>query len=80
MHMTDWITKLDGFLKLNDRDILTHTGRISHEMAQTKAELEYDKLKKRSIAQTQNSPVDADFEQAIKQLPKPTPKPRKKKG
>jgi hypothetical protein len=30
---------------LNDRDILTHAGRISHEMAQAKAELEYDKFK-----------------------------------
>jgi hypothetical protein len=37
MHMTDWIAKLDGFLKLNDRDILTHAGRISHEMALAKA-------------------------------------------
>jgi hypothetical protein len=45
MHMADWIEKLNGFLTLNDRDILTHVGRISHEMAQAKAELEYDKLK-----------------------------------
>ncbi|HSN23989.1 MAG TPA: virulence RhuM family protein, partial [Methylomicrobium sp.] len=30
MHMADWITKLDGFLKLNDRNILEHAGRISH--------------------------------------------------
>jgi hypothetical protein len=33
MHMKDWVKKLDGFLTLNDRDILTHAGRISHEMA-----------------------------------------------
>ena len=41
MHMADWIEKLNGFLTLNDRDILTHAGRISHEMAQATAELEY---------------------------------------
>ena len=40
MHMADWIEKLHGFLTLNDRDILTHAGRISLEMAQAKAELE----------------------------------------
>jgi hypothetical protein len=40
MHMADWIKKLDGFLTLNERDILTHAGRISHEEAQTKTELE----------------------------------------
>ena len=48
MHMTDWITKLDAFLTLNDRDILTHAGRISHEMAQGTAEVEYDKYTKHS--------------------------------
>jgi hypothetical protein len=27
MHMSDWITKLDAFLNINDREILTHAGR-----------------------------------------------------
>lgn len=80
MHMADWIEKLNGFLTLNDRDILTHAGRISHEMAQVKAELEYDKFK--ALAARSPRPVDADFEQAtkdLKKLPKPKkPKPPKK--
>jgi len=42
MHMRDWIRKLDGFLNINDRDILTHAGKISHEMAQQRAEAEYE--------------------------------------
>ncbi len=67
MHMADWSKKLDGFLKLNDRDILTHAGRISHEVAQNKAEAEYDKYKALSFAVAR--PVDTDFEQAIKKLP-----------
>lgn len=33
MHMQDWISKLDAFLNINDREILTHAGKISHEMA-----------------------------------------------
>lgn len=77
MHMADWIKKLDAFLTLNERDILTHAGRISHEMAQAKAELEYDKFKALTAAQPR--PVDADFDTAVKQLQKPAPKPRKKK-
>ena len=76
MHMADWIEKLNGFLTLNDRDILTHAGRISHEMAQAKAELEYDKFKALS-ANTPRS-VDIDFEQATKDL-KNLPKPKKPK-
>ena len=67
MHMVDWIKKLDAFLALNERDILTHAGRISHEMAQAKAELEYDKFK--TLTAPVSRPVDADFEQAVKQLP-----------
>jgi hypothetical protein len=77
MHMADWINKLDGFLTLNDRDILTHAGRISHEMAQTKAELEYCKFKE--ISAIDSKPVDADFERAVQALPKPAKTKRPKK-
>ena len=73
MHMADWIKKLDGFLKLNDRNILTHAGRISHEMAQAKAELEYDKFKVLTAAEPR--PVDADFDTAVKHL-QALPKPK----
>jgi hypothetical protein len=77
MHMADWIKKLDAFLTLNERDILTHAGRISHEVALAKAEWEYDKFK----ALTVGAPhlVDAAFEEAVKQLTKPAAKPRRKK-
>ena len=77
MHMADWIKKLDAFLTLNERDILTHAGRISHEMAQAKAELEFDKLK--ILTAGESRLVDAVFDQAVKQLPKAAPKSRKKK-
>lgn len=60
--------KLDAFLTLNDRDILTNAGRISHEMAQTKAELEYGKFK--ALAASDTRPVDEEFEQAARALPK----------
>ena len=78
MHMADWIEKLNGFLTLHDRDILTHAGRISHEMAQAKAkaELEYDKFK--ALTASAPRPVDADFEQATKDLKK-LPRPKKPK-
>ena len=74
MHMADWIKKLDAFLKLNDRDILTHAGRISHEMAQAKAELEYNRFK--ALPSADARPVDADFDQAARQVRR-FPKPKK---
>jgi len=45
MTMKDWIKKLDGFLSLNDRNILTHKGLVSHEQAIELAEEEYKKFK-----------------------------------
>ena len=42
MHMSDWIITLDSFMTLNDRDILSHAGKISYEMAKQLAESEYE--------------------------------------
>jgi hypothetical protein len=75
MYMSDWSSKLDDFLKLSGRELLTHAGKIPHEQALTKAQLEYEKHRTMQI--NHPSPVEVDFERAIKQLPKPEPK---KKG
>lgn len=77
MHMRDWITKLHGFLTINDRDILGHTGKISHQMAKELAEAEYDKFNRQRIQQS--DAAGGEFEKAIQQLP-PPPKPKKGRG
>lgn len=74
MYMRDWISKLDDFLRLGDREILTHAGTISHEEALRKAELEFEKFRVLQLAQP--SQVEKDFDEAVKKLPKPR-KPRK---
>ncbi len=43
MHMADWAKKLDAFLRFNERDILTHAGKVSMELAQEHARLEFGK-------------------------------------
>lgn len=43
MTMADWKTKLDAFLTLNDRDILTHAGTISADDAKELAIREFEK-------------------------------------
>ena len=79
MHMRDWIAKLDGFLRLNDRDILSHAGKISHEMAVLHAETQYDAFHMQHLKEDATR-VD-DFERTIRHLPKPKPaRRRKKKG
>ena len=66
MYMADWIKKLDAFLTVNEREILTHAGRISHEMAREMAEAEYEKFNRKRIRQKDR--LDGDFEKTVKQL------------
>ena len=66
MTMREWIAKLDDFLKLSERDLLTHASRISAESAKAKAESEYDRY--HVLTDSLPRPVDADFERAIKQI------------
>lgn len=77
MTMNDWITKLHGFLTINDRDILNHAGKISHEVAKAFAELEYVNFNQTQVAQADE--LQSDFDRTMKQLPKPKPVKQKKK-
>jgi hypothetical protein len=66
MHMAEWASRLDDFLKLTGRDLLKHAGRISHEQAKQKAELEFALHKKKNLAGSE--PVDQHFQQFINEL------------
>lgn len=77
MKMADWISKLDSFLTINDREILTHAGRISHELAQTHPEDHYDTFNRQRLKDAAAKPDD--FEKAVKQLPPTKTKGKKKK-
>ena len=48
MYMKDWIAILDDFLRISRKDILTHAGRVSAQLAKAKADSEYDKFKERT--------------------------------
>jgi hypothetical protein len=74
MSMSDWIAKLDDFLRLSGRELLNHAGKISADDARVKAEAEYERYRK--FIDAQPRAVDADFDQAVKKLPKPR-KPKK---
>ncbi len=66
MYMADWIKKLDAFLNLNDRDILTHAGKISHQLAKERAEQEYEKFHARRIAAS--DAALSDFDRTVQQI------------
>jgi len=66
MYMRDWIAKLDDFLKLSEREILTHAGRMSHEIAVAKAEAEYEKYHQHRLSQP--SEVEKHFATAVEKI------------
>jgi len=68
MTMQDWIDKLEGFLTLNDRDILHGAGKVSAELAKSHAEQEFDKFR---VLDDQH--FESDFDRMVKQLPDKSP-------
>lgn len=67
MHMRDWITKLDDFIRLSDREILTHAGRISHALAEEHAHAQFAvyEEQRRQFEATQ---AVSDFDQTVEQI------------
>jgi hypothetical protein len=78
MYMQDWIAKLDDFLRLSERDILTHAGKISHEAAIEKAESQYEQFHLKQLEE--KTPVEIDFLESIRKIEKLKPEraPKKK--
>lgn len=56
MYMQDWVARLDAILQLNGRELLTHAGKVSHEMALQKSSEEFEKyqLVQKTLEKEQN--------------------------
>ena len=63
MTMRDWATKLNAFLKFNERDILNHPGKVSQEVAKVFAESEFEKYR-----MVQDRLFESDFDREIKHI------------
>lgn len=66
MYMKDWIAKLDDFLRLGDHDILTHAGKISHEIAIAKVETEFESYRQQRL--NEPSAIEKDFEKSVSKI------------
>jgi len=78
MTMTDWIAKLDDFIRISDRQVLAHAGEVSHETARLKAEAELDRF--RAVQAALPQPVDQRFMAAIDELKQIENQSKKKPG
>lgn len=70
MTMQAWIDKLEGFLTLNDREILQSAGQVSAELAKQHAEGEFAKYRVLEDAR-----FESDFDRMVELLPAPKDKP-----
>jgi hypothetical protein len=68
MTMQNWISKLEGFLTLNDREILQDAGKVSAQLAKNHAEQEFDKFHA-----FEDQRFESDFDRLLKQLPQNKP-------
>lgn len=66
MKMKDWVQKLDAFLQFNEYNILTHSGKISHDLAIDSAKNEYKKFRK-----IQDKRFSSDFDKEVLKISKP---------
>ena len=67
MHMADWVKKLDAFLEFNERNILTHAGRVSADMARQHAEQEFAKHEAALRIREATEPT-SDFDKAVERI------------
>lgn len=70
MSMKKWIEKLDGFLKLNDRNILENAGSITHELALKHAEHEYKSFHQQQSLKDKLEADQRDIDSLMSQLRK----------
>lgn len=63
MKMKDWVLKLDEFLKVSEKGILTNSGTVSAEAAARKVEEEFEKYRKE-----RDKKIVSDFDLAVKEL------------
>jgi len=69
----DWTTKLDEFLRFNERQVLPDAGSVSRESADEKAQQEYERFseRRRSAIETQaEQDLMRELEDTAKKLPK----------
>lgn len=66
--MKDWVERLNQFLAMTGRELLTHAGTISHERAVQKAHEEYEKYKAQLLAEP--TEVEKHFVEAEQELKK----------
>jgi hypothetical protein len=71
--LADWKTRLDDFLRFNERPVLPHAGRVTRDDADRKAAAEYERFaaSRRAVLEAEGEAVALhELEEVAKALPK----------
>jgi hypothetical protein len=78
MHMADWIAKLDDFIRLSDREILSSAGQMSHQQAEDHAHAQYEQYERQ---RRERAKLDtSDFDEAARRLTEQPFAPKPQRG
>jgi hypothetical protein len=67
MHMSEWAARLDSFLQFNERNVLTHAGTISHELAEERALAQFAVFEQQRL-QSEAAQPTSDFDRAVRHV------------
>ena len=65
MYMSDYVSQLDSLLTSGNRELLTGSGKVSHDQAMQKAKREYRKYQEATLA-----PVEKAYLKTVKDVEK----------
>ena len=67
MHMAEWVQRLDAFLQFNERNVLTHAGVVSHQLAEAHAHAQFEQYdaERRQLEAVRPS---SDFDRAVEEV------------
>jgi hypothetical protein len=71
--LSDWQAKLDEFLRFNDRSVLSDPGKVSRELADERANAEYEIFNERrriAIESQAEQSAAKELEEMVRKLPK----------
>jgi hypothetical protein len=67
MHMAEWVGRLDAFLQFNERNVLSHAGTVSRELAEQRAHAEFEKYEIERRRLEAERPT-SDFDEAVEEV------------
>ena len=67
VHMAHWVQRLDAFLEFNERNVLTHAGKVSHQLAEEHAHTQFEEYETKRRRFEASQPT-SDFDRAVDEV------------